>query len=676
MLLYPVLARILFVVLAGLVFAGLLVLSGPQRALAPLLLLVFGAMLLLGTQAGPAPRKTAVRSVPARPKQRKRRRRPATGLDRRERRTQTGSRRGTTLTGRRGTTVVEEIEVPGYEVLERVGSGGMATVYRARRLSDGRTVALKVPVEQYVADARFIRRFHREAEVAQRLDHVNIVRTFEHGSHGTRHFMAMEYVDGRSLEGYIDGRELDAELSAEVMRYVADALEHIHEAGIIHRDIKPGNIMLLRGSVKDGPGRRLDPGAVKLMDFGIASGKILSRLTMTGARVGTPVYMSPEQARGLQIDHRSDIYSLGLVFYEMLTGETPFKGGYEAIVHQQIFQTPTPPRQLNVQVSRPLDAMVMRLLEKDPDDRPTLRELIAFLESGDAMRDDAPELANRLIITAGTDQGVIRVLDTDGVLHSSFGGIGDGPQDFPAVPSVIAADRAGRLWTVIFGQETAGEQLLIHRYAQDGTRDLSFGRYGMKTGEFLQPAAMAAGPQGHIYVLDSETLLVQRFDEGGNFQAAFGGPGDDRGAFSEPRQLSIGPDGSIHVLDAGSRTVQQFTRDGDYRNQWALRSENGGERLPLDGLTVDARGNVYVAEAGSGRIHRINPETGEVDVREYEPLKGEGHDGFMDLGVDGDGNLFAGRRGGHLIRRFAAAGGAPQVIETYVPLVQLVVDRA
>ena len=672
MLRYPVLARVIFVALAGLVFAGLLVLSGPQRALAPLLLLVFSATLLLGTQLGPPARKTALRSVPGR--RRARRRRPTTRTGRRGRASHDG--RGTTLPGRGRTTISEDLEVPGYRLLERVGSGGMASVYRAKRLGDGKIVALKVPVEQYVADARFIRRFHREAEVAQRLDHVNIVRTFEHGSHGTRHFMAMEYVDGRSLEGYIDARELDEELAAEIMKYVARALEHIHEAGIIHRDIKPGNIMLLRGGVRDGPGPRLSPDAVKLMDFGIASGKILSRLTMTGARVGTPVYMSPEQARGLKIDHRSDIYSLGLVFYEMLTGETPFKGGYEAIVHQQIFQTPAPPRQLNLQVSRALDAMIMRLLEKNPDDRPTLAELIDFLESGAAHDEELPELDSRLVIAAAADRGVIRVFDTDGTLHESIGEVGTEAGQLSAVPTVLTADRAGRLWTVVFGREAGQNGQFIHRLDREGRTEVSFGSYGMQPGEFLQPVAMAAGPHGHLYVLDAETLLVQRFDAGGNFQTAFGGPGENRGQFTEPRQLSIGPDGSVFVLDTGSRTVQQFTREGEYRNRWALRSDDGGERLQLDGLAVDAAGNIYLAEAGSGRMHRIDPATGRVDLREYEPLHGENLNGFLDLGVDGDGNLHAARRGGHLIRTFTPDGGPPTLTETYVPLVQFVVDSA
>jgi len=188
-------------------------------------------------------------------------------------------RRTTTKGGGPGVEVAgdgEALEIPGYEVLEKVGSGGMASVYRARR-ADGQVVALKVPMEQYVADAKFIRRFHREAEVAQRLNHVNIVRTFEHGSLGTQHFMAMEFVDGRALEGYIEGGDLTIDLSVHVMRRVAEALQHIHQAGIIHRDIKPANVMIVRGGVSgEGEDMTVRDDAIKLMDFGIAGGKVLS----------------------------------------------------------------------------------------------------------------------------------------------------------------------------------------------------------------------------------------------------------------------------------------------------------------------------------------------------------------------------------------------------------------
>jgi eukaryotic-like serine/threonine-protein kinase len=196
--------------------------------------------------------------------------------------------------------------------------------------------------------------------------------------------------------------------------------------GIIHRDIKPANIMILEGGIAPGSPPTLHDEAVKLMDFGIAGGKVLSRLTMTGARVGTPVYMSPEQARGLKIDHRSDIYSLGLVFYEMLTGQTAFKGGYEAIVHQQIFQTPAPPRQLNLRVPKVLDQLVMRMIAKDPDERPVLTGVVEVLENVDLSEPTFDELDDAIVLTVNARQGVVRVLDTEGNLHASLGDLGVG----------------------------------------------------------------------------------------------------------------------------------------------------------------------------------------------------------------------------------------------------------
>ncbi|MDT3682586.1 MAG: protein kinase [Truepera sp.] len=642
--------------LAVLLTVGVLWLGGVERAITPIVLAVIALGLLVPATVQSA---RSSRVAPAR----RRPRRPADG------RTADGT----------GSQQFEAADVPGYSLLEKVGSGGMASVYRARRLSDDQVVALKIPMEQYVADAKFIRRFHREAEVAQRLNHRNIVRTFEHGAVGVQHYMVMEFVDGRSLEGYIEGHELDIPLSVEIMRLVVRALQHIHSAGIIHRDIKPANVMITRGGIEPGDGSkaaRLRPDAVKLMDFGIAGGKVLSRLTMTGARVGTPVYMSPEQARGLKIDHRSDIYSLGLVFYEMLTGQTAFKGGYEAIVHQQIFQTPPPPRQVDLRVPKALDQLVMRMIAKDADERPTLDEVYDTLEDVDFEADDAGNLPTRLLLTVSARQGVLRILDPDGNLHTSIGDIGVGSGNFSAAPLAVSVDSGGDVFAAIF-EYRVGQQShkMIHKLAPDGTVKTSFGPYGMQPGEFLYPLGLAVAPDDTVYVLDSETFMVSRFSNDGRFIARFGGRGKGHGTFDDPRAVAVDWRGSVYVLDYGNRQVQRLSADGDYQTRWAFKvsAEQPGLRL-LDGMTVDADCNVYISDASAGKVRKVTAD-GKVGVSfNLDARQGEGTDTLVDLGVDDSGYLYVARRGGHLIRKFDPAGRLMETFETYAPLVQMVVD--
>jgi eukaryotic-like serine/threonine-protein kinase len=568
------------------------------------------------------------------------------------------------------------IEIPGYQVLEKVGSGGMASVYKAKR-ADGEIVALKVPMEQYVADAKFIRRFHREAEVAQRLNHVNIVRTFEHGSLGTQHYMAMEFVDGRSLEGYIEAGDLTIDLAAQVMVRVTEALQHIHQAGIIHRDIKPANVMIVRGGIREGPqGPRVDDEAVKLMDFGIAGGRVLSRLTMTGARVGTPVYMSPEQARGLKIDHRSDIYSLGLVFYEMLTGQTAFKGGYEAIVHQQIFQTPPPPRQINLRVPKTLDSLVMRMIAKDPNERPSLQDVIDTLDGVDLRETSDVHLASRLVLTVDSRQGVVRILDTEGNLHASVGDIGVGTAAFSTAPVSVAVDREGHLYTATFEYRVDQDHhRMLSKRDAEGRVLLTFGPYGMKPGEFLFPTSMACAPDGSIVVLDGETHLVQRFRPDGSFEHAFGGRGEGQGTFNDPRIVAVGPDGRVYVLDYGNRQVQRLTSEGRYETRWAFRiaSDQPGMRV-VDGFHVDAKGTLYVSDAVASKIRTVTADGKLGPVFAIEKLQGEGSDALLDLGTDDEGSLYAARRGGHMIRKYDPRGQLVETLETYAPIVHMLVD--
>ncbi len=657
----------LFVLGLSVAMAGYLVsLGGLERAIAPLLAyavalgLLVPAVTVVARSSRVAPPKRQVAPPAVRHKERITRR--------------SGTKSGT---GMEVTPLADGVQIPGYEVLEKVGSGGMASVFRARRTSDGQVVALKVPMEQYVADAKFIRRFHREAEVAQRLNHGNIVRTFEHGSLGTQHFMAMEYVDGRSLEGYIESSELTIDLSVQVMTRVVEALQHIHQAGIIHRDIKPGNIMVVRGGIEEGPqGPRLHSEAVKLMDFGIAGGRVLTRLTMTGARVGTPVYMSPEQARGLRIDHRSDIYSLGLVFYEMLTGQTAFKGGYEAIVHQQIFQTPPPPRQLNLRVPKALDTLVMRMIAKDADERPSLADVLDELEAVDLRDVSEIALSSRIVLTVDSRQGVVRVLDTEGNLHAPIGDIGVGEGSFSTAPVSVASDREGHLYSATFEYRVDQERhRMLAKRAPDGRLLLTFGAYGMKPGELLFPTAITCAPDGSVLVLDGETHQVQRFTPDGEFIAAFGGRGQGQGTFNDPRLVKTGPDGKVYVLDYGNRQVQRLAPDGSYETRWAFRlgGERPGMRL-IDGFHVDANGTLFISDATAGKIRTVTSDGKLGPVYALEKLQGEASDALLDLGTDEHGHLYASRRGGHLIRKFDGQGQLIDTIETYANVVHMLID--
>ncbi|MFF0825672.1 Stk1 family PASTA domain-containing Ser/Thr kinase [Brevibacillus sp. NPDC003359] len=283
-----------------------------------------------------------------------------------------------------------------YQIESRVGGGGMAIVYKAKDLILNRPVAVKVLRSQFGTDEDFVNRFRREAQAVASLSHPNVVGVYDVGQEGDTHYMVMEYIEGYTLKEVIIQRgALPVEEAVRVAEQICDALDHAHQNQIIHRDIKPHNIMIGKN------------GRVKVTDFGIARAVTSATITHTNAMLGSVHYFSPEQARGGITGEKSDIYSLGIVLYEMVTGELPFSGDSPISVALKHLQEPLPePRQVNPAIPQSVENVILKSLVKDP--------FLRYASASEMLEDLEtclfPERLNEEKLTFPVDEEMTRVV--------------------------------------------------------------------------------------------------------------------------------------------------------------------------------------------------------------------------------------------------------------------------
>ncbi len=352
-----------------------------------------------------------------------------------------------------------------YELGDRLGSGGMSTVYRATDRVLERTVAVKILAEHLSDDDKFVARFRREALAVAKLIHPNIVQVYDTGVDAGRHYIVMEYVEGKSVAQLLQTKgALGADVGVEIGTQSCAGLEYAHRQGIIHRDVKPGNLMVIGGP----SGRRRrdatshDPPTgemtVKLTDFGIARASAQTRLTQVGSVVGTAAYLAPEQARGEEATPAADVYALGVVLYQLLTGRLPWEGSTLAeLATRRENERPLPPTSYDPNVPETLSRAVLRSLEGDASARySSARELARALEDGIAGREPAPpsdELPTDML-SPGSPTTATRRMAPDQATPVSPEPVAPPrrrPAPRPAVTPAAPARRsaAGRVWRAI-----------------------------------------------------------------------------------------------------------------------------------------------------------------------------------------------------------------------------------
>jgi len=568
-----------------------------------------------------------------------------------------------------------------YRLVREIGAGGMGRVFQAVDTRNGKAVAAKIMFASKGAEVDAALRFEQEGAVLATLQHPNIVEVYgtfmdEHAS-----CIIMELLEGRSLaeilrhpEGHPEGtRPLDLARIKHVVQQVAAALASAQQRGIVHRDIKPDNIMVLGDD------------HVKVTDFGIARilrpTATLQTIASTGMTLGTPHYMSPEQIDGRKVDGRADIYGLGAVLYQLVTGRPPFEGDDPlTIAFKHINETAQPPRKVRPGVPRDWEALILKMLAKDPAQRFQTATALEAAISG-LSTEDTRKAASAQPATLAREQtptprrSLLRVLtppprhDADRIKQVVGGeAMLPLPQDDGERIAEAPAPGTPRI------QERVLHLLSAHPLVSAGVAVLVFALAAIwfvrgsqssgppahrtpiaifeaqPSGTFQNPDGVALDRQGNVYVVDQTTDRIQKLGSTGEPLAQWGGPGKGPGQFSGPAAVAVDRQGNTYVTDTNNSRIQKLSPTGQPLKEWGQPGAAPGQFSNPFGIALDGNGNIYVADNGNHRIQKLSPSG--------QPLA-QWHGGFqylVGLAVDAAGNVYATDSGSGRILKLSPAG--------------------
>jgi serine/threonine protein kinase/class 3 adenylate cyclase/sugar lactone lactonase YvrE len=531
-----------------------------------------------------------------------------------------------------------------YRLLREIGAGGMGRVFEAVDIRSGKHVAAKIMFARAEIELDALLRFQQEGAVLATLKHPNIVEVFgtfmeEHAS-----CIVMELLDGKALGELMQDEEPDLRRIKRIMGQVAAALTCAHARSIVHRDVKPDNIMVLGDD------------QVKVTDFGIA--RVLRRdvtastQASTGLTMGTPLYTAPEQIEGRKVDGRADIYSVGAVLYQIVTGRPPFEGDDPlTIAYKHVNEAPVPPTSISADLPVDWDELILRCLAKDPADRyPSAGALEAAISTlsvevdGVVSVPPAPEQES-----TSASRRRLRVL-TPPSRHPDEvqpTGVEPAPEHPPAVEAAdprgaatavpastgTAGVRTRQTWSAWLGSISLHKRVLVSsamvlvavvvavaiytsRSAGGnqtsaapllGGVDPNWPAAGSAPGTLLKPSGVALDGKGNVYIADTGNNRIDVFSSTGPWRGSLGTAGSGRGQFRHPAGVAVDAGGNIYVSDTGNDRIQKFSPRHSWLASWGRRGVLKGQFRSPQGLAVDITGNVAVADWGNDRIQELSP---------------------------------------------------------------------
>jgi len=560
-----------------------------------------------------------------------------------------------------------------YCLIRQIGAGGMGRVFEAVDTRTGEPVAAKIMFARTEADPKALLRFEQEGAVLASLDHPNIVQV--HGTFLEEHAncIIMELLEGRSLGEILrqEGR-MPLDRIKQLTQQVAAALACAHDHGVVHRDIKPDNIMVVGDEVK-------------VTDFGIArlarpSGP-LTTLTSTGMTMGTPLYMAPEQIEGKQVDGRADLYSLGAVLYQLVTGRPPFEGHDPlSIAFKHVHEAPTPPHMLQADVPEDWEALILKALAKDPADR---FQTVAEMET--AMDALGQEAGRTRPIAAPPTFAQDTAVEMPAVSQPSEEVVSYSQSAVPEGSSVEGRQRRNgkrqRIWLAWGGaavaaallaagtgfilaqghKSTAGVPTALPAKTQPSPLPTRSAK-GSGTGQFNGPTGVTVDRSGNAYAVDSHNNRVQEFSADGTWLRQFpaGSRGPAAARLNGPTNAAVGPDGTVFVTDYGNHRIVLYSPTGTYLGEIRRRKKNSRVFRSFNGLTIDRQGNLYVSDYVNDQVLKLSRAgtwLGQWGRPGSRPGQFSGPEG---VAVDPRGNIYVSDTDNSRIQEFSLTGSPPR----------------